>query len=594
MTTKPQDQRDSEANEPLGIASKMTGTGFTMVVFEAERVPAGTPVYARPAPEALPVGFIEARSLEKLQSDDFGAQPESHVSLWHAGNPPSRAQVPVYLAAPEALGAKLTDARIMEIRSSIKYGDGWDGDAWDLALARAIEQALTFNCATCGSEGSDRAKRLARQAIASKTSGRIDGEEGFSLRVPLDLDSIERECNEGTPPTFSETLAMVSRIRELEALGAAKGELSDAEIHHLWDTHVGEPSPSWPLEDKDKLAFARAILAAHSADARNEDAEFMRDAAMRTVQAMGLQYTPGADRWKPVFWKEDARNMVEGAALTRYGFTGSRDRAFGEAADGEFVRYADVASLLAAPAAPAPKCDTCNDTGHMPVGHSGRESDGNAMEFERCPECGYGDAAPAPAAQAELIDILRSVDEQFSRFGNSLPDGFDSRVLRWVKDALAGHTRQQSATPAEPIYQAWDEIGNSMGWRDVERQEYDAAKPQSRRILYTTPADAASEADKRDWQPIETAPKTGRTLLLGYHNSAGNWRTVRGQWMSDAYIQDNWDDPDSGVVGWYETSAEADEAPSAWHIKPTHWMPTPAEPCAFVQRKRQQGAWNGN
>ena len=27
------------------------------------------------------------------------------------------------------------------------------------------------------------------------------------------------------------------------------------------------------------------------------------------------------------------------------------------------------------------------------------------------------------------------------------------------------------------------------------------------------------------WQPIETAPKTGRTLLLGYFNSHGNWRT---------------------------------------------------------------------
>src|SRR6185503_7421963 len=28
------------------------------------------------------------------------------------------------------------------------------------------------------------------------------------------------------------------------------------------------------------------------------------------------------------------------------------------------------------------------------------------------------------------------------------------------------------------------------------------------------------------WQPIETAPKTGRTLLLGYSNSHGRCRTL--------------------------------------------------------------------
>ncbi|WP_173011188.1 hypothetical protein [Achromobacter xylosoxidans] len=38
------------------------------------------------------------------------------------------------------------------------------------------------------------------------------------------------------------------------------------------------------------------------------------------------------------------------------------------------------------------------------------------------------------------------------------------------------------------------------------------------------------------WQPIESAPKTGCTLLLGYWNSHGKWRTVRGQWISAEYI----------------------------------------------------------
>lgn len=38
-----------------------------------------------------------------------------------------------------------------------------------------------------------------------------------------------------------------------------------------------------------------------------------------------------------------------------------------------------------------PECDTCNDTGQRFTGHSGREDDGNAPEFERCPDCGYGE-----------------------------------------------------------------------------------------------------------------------------------------------------------------------------------------------------------
>jgi hypothetical protein len=82
------------------------------------------------------------------------------------------------------------------------------------------------------------------------------------------------------------------------------------------------------------------------------------------------------------------------------------------------------------------------------------------------------------------------------------------------------------------------------------------------------------------WQPIETAPKTGRTLLLGYLNSTGKWRTVRGQWMSEAYISEQWEEPDDAEPGWYETSVEADDPPNCWPIEPTHWMPLPAAPAA--------------
>jgi hypothetical protein len=36
----------------------------------------------------------------------------------------------------------LSKEQILAIRNSIRYENGWDGDDWDLALARAIEQAI--------------------------------------------------------------------------------------------------------------------------------------------------------------------------------------------------------------------------------------------------------------------------------------------------------------------------------------------------------------------------------------------------------------------------------------------------------------------
>lgn len=82
------------------------------------------------------------------------------------------------------------------------------------------------------------------------------------------------------------------------------------------------------------------------------------------------------------------------------------------------------------------------------------------------------------------------------------------------------------------------------------------------------------------WQPIETAPKDGRTLLLGRFNSHKKWRTMRGQWMSEEYIAEQWEEPENGEPGWFETAVEPDDVPNCWATEPTHWMPLPAEPGA--------------
>ncbi len=83
---------------------------------------------------------------------------------------------------------------------------------------------------------------------------------------------------------------------------------------------------------------------------------------------------------------------------------------------------------------------------------------------------------------------------------------------------------------------------------------------------------------EQSWQPIETAPKTGRWLLLGYYNGCNKWRTVCGQWFSQEQINDEWEDPEENEEGWYETCDNADEPPNCWPINPTHWMPQPSPP----------------
>lgn len=86
------------------------------------------------------------------------------------------------------------------------------------------------------------------------------------------------------------------------------------------------------------------------------------------------------------------------------------------------------------------------------------------------------------------------------------------------------------------------------------------------------------------WKPIAEAQKTGHTLLLGYFNSANKWRTTRGQWMSQDYIDEYAKDPDFMEPGWHETTVEDDDG-KCWPIEPTHWMPLPAPPLPASEAK---------
>lgn len=58
--------------------------------------------------------------------------------------------------------------------------------------------------------------------------------------------------------------------------------------------------------------------------------------------------------------------------------------------------------------------------------------------------------AAAKARTAELEDVLQAVAQQFRRYGNNFPDGFDGRVFRWVDDALAAKPLPRARTLKSP------------------------------------------------------------------------------------------------------------------------------------------------
>ena len=147
----------------------------------------------------------------------------------------------------------------------------------------------------------------------------------------------------------------------------------------------------------------------------------------------------------------------------------------------------------------------------------------------------------------------------------------------WAKDAAKRHAWK--VTPMTTPLMTSDSRGFVEGWHESEYQVW----LEGYRAGLTAPPPPAQQAVS--WQPIETAPRNGSTMLLGLFNQLGKWRTMRGQWMSRAEIDETWEEPEDGEEGFYETCVEAEDVPNCWRIHPTHWMPLPSAP----QLPKEQG-----
>ena len=123
----------------------------------------------------------------------------------------------------------------------------------------------------------------------------------------------------------------------------------------------------------------------------------------------------------------------------------------------------------------------------------------------------------------------------------------------------------------------WDEFEDAL---EQAAEAIDVANKTIHQDHIATPPTAPVLTEA--WQPIETAPKDGRTLLLGYFNSHGKWRTMRGRWYSLDTIVEEWEESDLAGEGWYETVVESDDYPNCWWAEPTHWMHLPPPPAAAL------------
>jgi len=101
---------------------------------------------------------------------------------------------------------------------------------------------------------------------------------------------------------------------------------------------------------------------------------------------------------------------------------------------------------------------------------------------------------------------------------------------------------------------------------------------------------ASREREARmQWQPIDTAPKDGRKVILFYRNSHSRPRTVMARWLTDEQAAETDADGVGLEGGWYECIDNwNDYTEVAIHEgEPTHWMPLPTPPVAALAEGAQ-------
>lgn len=109
------------------------------------------------------------------------------------------------------------------------------------------------------------------------------------------------------------------------------------------------------------------------------------------------------------------------------------------------------------------------------------------------------------------------------------------------------YSRHAMAMTAEQLYSK-SEIAMELGFRDMRIEELLSAVKQLR--------------EDRQWQPIETAPRDGRPILLMKNGELFTARYIDGEYGH------GWCTPDGNEI-----------------FHPTYWMPSPDVPQDFINER---------
>jgi len=114
--------------------------------------------------------------------------------------------------------------------------------------------------------------------------------------------------------------------------------------------------------------------------------------------------------------------------------------------------------------------------------------------------------------------------------------------------------------PVVPTQQDRDWLCEDI-WLSIPRYMHKSIEDAAARYRETVCLAALEEAARVAWQPIETAPKDGREILMAYGNGTGDVSPP----MVVAWCKK--------IRGWFIVGVEIEVL-----TKPTHWMPLPAPP----------------
>lgn len=132
---------------------------------------------------------------------------------------------------------------------------------------------------------------------------------------------------------------------------------------------------------------------------------------------------------------------------------------------------------------------------------------------------------------------------------------------------------------AEQLKEAMLRGGVDIGGMPVN----DAMQAVVARIAFLTEQLEAARRNAREaeaclgegWQPIETAPRDGTEIILGW-DIASVW-IIRSGWWEDGFdpIEGGYDEEDEG---WWSYRHSVTQEKLDGYDNPTHWMPMPEPP----------------